>query len=1472
MSSAYRPIVVPPEKVVSINNEFAKMYEGAGAVKKSSKVGGGSGVANRSTAPAFKSPSGRAAPAFKSPSSRVVYKASPVARLISAMRQKKTFEELQEIMSPGSSPVKQAAGRACSNPTDLHNDSLPAPATHENKENMSRHLDGEGKPAAEVDKSTSDLQQRRSHKESQKDPSQETVGPPSKDAGSKATERRDTQTTGARKKKVMNWLASHDEELLQQHDPADLIVTPPSTERASDSGFSSRPDGDTNKSQVDDSMDDRESDDDTVKMNESDGTLDGTIEETDKDGQRNKDSNLKENEEDIDGKTVEEKNSEEDDNISEQDMDEEEAQEMEQPTNDGLSQSIAWADNTDNMSVDTTDTSRQEKAAAPKVTKDAAVKPFKEHVLYDWFIKPMRNSTDIVVEGHRKQDPEHQYWHSTAIVKRMHSRMVVTGSGTMYKLRGLIDRAMVLEQGFPAKVAKAFKAGFPENWREVLEDSRNSTSETEGEQRSNKQETSVSQRGHHKGRESLQSKKAVPNVPPRSMETVLGSLGRSRSGRVVKPRMAWWANQRVVIEKDNVKIDCTSNDELSKSPAFLSFRTVKGLIVHRDDLQDSRSGTPSTVKRRPATASTVRPAAKTVVEDPPRDPRDRRSDQHDPETALSPAKKKTRLEPQRKNDTVVTTDILLDTPGAPRGREALGTVQNSRLLRTARNKKPWGVPEDILNTPKPTHTFKNSKSGEEDTNKSRDQSSARDTSQSSHQKKLKAQEPPPRESEDKRAGKTAESKQRRGRPRGDRGSNVTEDTSIEQQPSTEKQVPMKGGARRGRQRKDDETSDGQTTNDVVCSATRKRGRPSNKKESSTVNRGNSENMEPEVKEAPSKDKSLSEEDDNQAEETDEGENLRRGRGRKQARSSASQDRPRRSPRLEKVTADKIEQKEEEPTMRQRGYRKGLQKGKTSIASRNSNRRKEQAESMAEETEVEKDSEDSAGKALENQGKGRRRYQRKKKANNNETEERETSPAVQLDQRKKTANNKKTEDREASPAVQLDQRKKKANNKKTEERETSPAVQLDQRKKKANNKKTEERETSPTVQLDQRKKKENNKKTEERETSPAVQLDQRKKKANNKKTEERETSPAVQLDQRKKKMNNKKTEEREASPAVQLDQRKKTANNKKTEEREASPAVQLDQRKKTANNKKTEERETSPVVQVDECESAQNTDKSHRKIKKNSPGNCKGRQAREQSKDNSETSWTLEEEKKLYSAINGTSAEDECMWQKVARMVGSHTAQDCQARYQEMTSTSTAKQAASSKDKEDSNKAEKEPKKPVVLTGKAGTLKRKRQIQELMKQYNEGHEDEAFEDGITPFKKQRKISKGLISIDYNADEDDDVRTDVATRQAFQTPMSRLFGHSTAAAEPTPKGLSLRTPGAIGEEVHKSNLDKYVFKQQKAKKGKAINSGPIKTLGGSRKAGKKTKVSNIDFSKLLTAQMLMEEDDSDEEDDYFSDNGD
>ncbi|XP_019633553.1 PREDICTED: uncharacterized protein LOC109476980 [Branchiostoma belcheri] len=1359
MSSVYKPPAVPPEKVTAVNHEFARLYEGGGSVRtlegrmdrgQVSDAAGGT----------------RAAPAFKSPSGRVLYKPSPVAKLIAAMRQKKTLEEMEEIMAPETAGLD----RSCLTAPGLQNVS----SRDENKENMTRNLDSEGRPSAEVNESD---EQQKQTKESQKDPEQEPkesqkdleqdpVAEAANAAGSRVREGRERPTAAGRKQKVMTWLDSH-EEMLQQHDPADLIVTPPAAGPAVHVGHVRDSTEETSsQEQGHDNMDDTESDDDTVKMNETDGTVQDTAENRHHEQEGDTDSNMADNEEGVVG-TVEEETPEADRqdrdgeggqemeqpiNMAENDdMGGEEGKEMEQPTNDRLSQSIAWADNIDNMSVDTTCTSEQEKSAATHLKKATTMKPFKEHVLYNWFIKPVRKSTDIVVEGHRKQDPEHQFWHSTAIVKRVTSRTVVTGSGTVYQLRGVVDRAMVLEQGFHVKVARAFRTGFPENWKQVIEDNGNSTSEKQGRRQSTKQD-------HPKVRESLPSTRAADTQSP-ALQTVLGSLKRSSSGRVVKPRMAWWANQRVVVEKDNVRIRCSSADQLAQSPAFHSFTTGKELVVQRDDLQDSRCGTPDTVKRRPTSVAS-RPVKTAVTDpqpadlgDPPagsdgqRDPPD-----HTPETTSDlPV---TRLDP-----TVVTTDILLDTPGAPKSRQALGTVGSSRLLRNTRTKgPPQGVPEDILNTPKPTHTFQNCESMEEDT----DWTPARGTRQSARQK-------PPGQSDDEKKTKTAESKQSSGEP--------YSNTSIEQQPSTGKQVE-KGRRRGGRQKKEDSVSDVQTAgnttrkrgrpaqkretanteqlentepkvpsrhsvSDVQTSSntTRKRGRPAKKRE--TTNTEQPENTEPKV---PSRCNSLHEEGENQAKEAEKRGGSRRGRGRKRAQSLAGKLNtvtPRKSLRLQDAAACEIEEKKEEPAEQQRGTkRKGRQNVKTSATSLNSNGRKEQAE------------------------------------------------LTPVPPRK-------------SPRV----------------KDTTAC-------------KPDEKKEEPTEQRrGNRKGQQNGKSKGKKEQAEGTPSD----------TEPEKDSQEVVAG---------KAPETENKGRRRY-QRKRKANNKKTEEGGARPTVQVDE-----DNK-------------DKCESDQDARKCQRKKAKNksSPENSKERQAREQSKNGTETSWTLEEEKKLYSALSSISGEDECLWQKVAEVVGSHTAQDCQDRYQHMTSTSN--HTAANKDKEDASNAGKDPKKPVALTGKAGTLKRKRQLQELIKQYNEGHEDEAFEDGITPFKKQRKISKGLISIDYNADEDDDVCTDVSARQAFQTPMSRLYGHSSAAtAGPTPKGF--RTPGIISEERQKSNLDKYVFKQQKAKKGRGLTAVQ-KTLGGSQQVGKKTKLPNIDFSKLLTAQPL-EDVDSDEGDDYFSDNED
>ena len=48
---------------------------------------------------------------------------------------------------------------------------------------------------------------------------------------------------------------------------------------------------------------------------------------------------------------------------------------------------------------------------------------------------------------------------------------------------------------------------------------------------------------------------------------------------------------------------------------------------------------------------------------------------------------------------------------------------------------------------------------------------------------------------------------------------------------------------------------------------------------------------------------------------------------------------------------------------------------------------------------------------------------------------------------------------------------------------------------------------------------------------------------------------------------------------------------------------------------------------------------------------------------------------------------------------------------------------------------------VALTAKAGTMKRKRQLRDLVEQHNRGYEDDIFDS--TPFKKQKKLKVNLV---------------------------------------------------------------------------------------------------------------------------------
>uniref|UniRef100_A0A8C0FZM6 SANTA domain-containing protein n=1 Tax=Chelonoidis abingdonii TaxID=106734 RepID=A0A8C0FZM6_CHEAB len=89
-------------------------------------------------------------------------------------------------------------------------------------------------------------------------------------------------------------------------------------------------------------------------------------------------------------------------------------------------------------------------------------------VPFEWRIKVINNNTAVCIEGKRR-DMKELYWHSNAIVERMASNQVKTISGSIYLLQGNIDSVSMRKEGFPYKFIKKFTFGFPELWKQYVE-------------------------------------------------------------------------------------------------------------------------------------------------------------------------------------------------------------------------------------------------------------------------------------------------------------------------------------------------------------------------------------------------------------------------------------------------------------------------------------------------------------------------------------------------------------------------------------------------------------------------------------------------------------------------------------------------------------------------------------------------------------------------------------------------------------------------------------------------------------------------------------------------------------------------------------------------------------------------------------------------------------------------------------------
>ncbi|XP_064634741.1 mis18-binding protein 1-like [Lineus longissimus] len=123
----------------------------------------------------------------------------------------------------------------------------------------------------------------------------------------------------------------------------------------------------------------------------------------------------------------------------------------------------------------------------------------------------------------------------------------------------------------------------------------------------------------------------------------------------------------------------------------------------------------------------------------------------------------------------------------------------------------------------------------------------------------------------------------------------------------------------------------------------------------------------------------------------------------------------------------------------------------------------------------------------------------------------------------------------------------------------------------------------------------------------------------------------------------------------------------------------------------------------------------------------------------QTVWSLNEIEKFKMAVRQIPQTSPSFWLKVSTLVGSKSEEECQAFHYKNAPESSAKK------KPHVNSAKKEE--PLQLSGRNGTLKRKKQMRNIMEKFNEDYDSDFFDS--TPFKKQKVLKIADINdIDQN----------------------------------------------------------------------------------------------------------------------------
>ncbi|XP_033968096.1 mis18-binding protein 1 isoform X2 [Pseudochaenichthys georgianus] len=249
----------------------------------------------------------------------------------------------------------------------------------------------------------------------------------------------------------------------------------------------------------------------------------------------------------------------------------------------------------------------------------------------------------------------------------------------------------------------------------------------------------------------------------------------------------------------------------------------------------------------------------------------------------------------------------------------------------------------------------------------------------------------------------------------------------------------------------------------------------------------------------------------------------------------------------------------------------------------------------------------------------------------------------------------------------------------------------------------------------------------------------------------------------------------------------------------------------------------------------------------------------------EDEWTEAELMKLQKAVSYFPKDMSGYWEKVARMVGTRSAEECYCQHTwqgtSQTPEKTARKKTEGKKEKAKVKATEDPDPPLISAG-LGTFKRKQQVREFLEAMPREDVEDAFSSEYMQRKRFEVPSMCQSEEDFNLSE-----------------MEPLSPTSTVFPEvKTPQGLHI-TPGMIGS-LNRTNNEKYIHKLQKKMK---MNQFQVCKQAPSSKTFTPTpsvkqamrRCANTENDSFVVWEMFPEKDavlseSGEEEDFYFSDN--